>query len=151
MTRTPEDPAASACSPVAPGAAPSQGGPGLSRTVERPGGKTSPHDRGQVTAGTPVPGSGARVEPSPGRGRAQDPAGTGTDRPVRETESTVPAGLQGAEWRKQVKAATSALHAAQRRRAGRYTRIADRSAGSRYVPGGNRRAAPGKPDGGDAA
>jgi len=128
---------------------PPEGGPGPA--AAGPGGSTSPHDHGQATAGTPVPGSGARVEPSPGRGRAQDPAGTGTDRPVRETESTVPAGLQGAEWRKQVKAATSALHAAQRRRAGRYTRIADRSAGSRYVPGGNRRAAPGKPDGGDAA
>ena len=147
MTRTPapEDPAASALAPVEPRGAAQPGGPGPVVSAPGSGGNSSPPlSRERAVAGQPDPETGA-ADPAtqtaaPVRGRAQAPAGSVTDTTVALPAGST--GLSGAEWRKQAKAATSALHAAQRRRAGRYTRIADRSAGSRYVPGGNRRLPP---------
>ena len=141
------DPAAER-TPGARGAAPgvSLGGPSLAvPPVAGEGGYSpSPLSRERAAATEPDPetgGSGSEPAP-PVRGRA--PRAPVTAGPDGTPASGPPAvtGLSGAEWRKQAKAATSALHAAQRRRAGRYTRIADRSAGSRYVPGGNRRLPP---------
>ena len=143
---------AAGSAPVTRRAAPGVSQGGRDPAVSAPGsrGKTPPLHERDADAG-PVPGTGASlspfVEPTPVRGRAtQASAGAGTDRPVRETESTVPAGLQGAEWRKQVKAATSALHATQRRKATRYVRKADRGAGAQYRPGMGRRMPPSPPE-----
>jgi len=47
--------------------------------------------------------------------------------------------LTGQAWRDAVKRAASALHAMQRRQAGRYVRKADRAAGGQYRPGMARR------------
>ena len=158
MTRTPKNPAASALAPAEPRSA-AQATPGGPSPAVPPvageGGYASPHgqDRERAgLAGMPDPETGA-ADPAtqtaaPVRGRAQAPAGSVTDTTVALPAGST--GLSGAEWRKQAKAATSALHAAQRRRAGRYTRIADRSAGSRYVPGGNRRLPPEAPGDGAA-
>ena len=148
MTRTPKNPAASALAPAEPRSAAqaTPGGPSLAvPPVAGEGGYSpSPLSRERAAATEPDPetgGSGSEPAP-PVRGRA--PRAPVTAGPDGTPASGPPAvtGLSGAEWRKQAKAATSALHAAQRRRAGRYTRIADRSAGSRYVPGGNRRLPP---------
>jgi len=123
---------------------PPEGGPGPA--AAGPGGSTSPHDHGQATAGTPVPGSGARVEPAPGRGRAQDPAGGALASPVREAISVPPAGSTDedrATQRKDWRAALSAHSAAKRR--GRFTRAAKQAG-----PGMIRRAAPETPGDGAA-
>ena len=72
-------------------------------------------------------GKTSRPAPAPGHpGGAQAPGGGEGASPAS------PPGLQGAEWRKTVKAATSALHAEQRRRSHRYVPVAKRTA---YRPG----------------
>ena len=101
------------------------GGPSLVAPVAREGGQT-PH---------PVPAPGHP-------GGAQTPAGS-----AHAAADALPAGSSGAEWRKKVKAATSALHAAQRRGAHRYTKVADRTAGAQFRPGMSVRKPPEKPQG----
>ncbi len=120
------------------------GEPSLDAPDTGEGGKTSP-------PAAPAPGSKAGTSSSslplsPGEAdvaaaRAKTPAGGVGASPASS------AGLQGAEWRKKVKAATSALHAAQRRGAHRYTKVADRTAGSQYKPGMAVRKPPEKPGG----
>jgi hypothetical protein len=133
VTRTPKDPRTD--SPRAVRAAQATPGGPAAVTVPRgaAAGGTNPQpslSRPAVVTGT-APASGtegpAITPPVPGRG-PKTPAG------ASENDSP-PAGSSGAEWRKKVKAATSALHAAQRRGAHKYTRVADRTAGSQYRPG----------------
>ena len=150
------DPAAER-TPGARGAAPgvSLGGPSLAvPPVAGEGGYSpSPLSRGRAAATEPDPetgGSGSEPAP-PVRGRApRAPVTAGPDGTPASGPPVV-TGLSGAEWRKQAKAATSALHATQRRRATRYVRKADRGAGAQFRPGMGRRMPPGAPDGGDAA
>ena len=130
MTRTPDPATGPPSGRVAQ--APEPGEPATHLPPRVAGGKTSPRDVADgAAAGKPHPDPGAALghEAAPGRGRAQAPAGEG------RTGSVTPAGTSGAEWRKKVKAATSALHAAQRRQSHRYTRVADRAAGDQYKPG----------------
>src|SRR5207245_1363897 len=102
---------------------------------------SSPQLRERLAAGTLVPGTGEadpgiHVHASPCRGRAprapvtavpdEKPASgpAAVTGPASQTPAgasghvSPPAGSSGAEWRKRVKAATSALHAEQRRQAG---------------------------------
>ena len=161
MTRTPKNPAASALAPAEPRSA-AQATPGGPSPAVPPvageGGYASPHgqDRERAgLAGMPDPETGA-ADPAtqtaaPVRGRApRAPVTAGPDGTPASGPPVV-TGLSGAEWRKQAKAATSALHATQRRRATRYVRKADRGAGAQFRPGMGRRMPPGAPDGGDAA
>ena len=98
-------------------------------------------------AGRPLPDAPG-VKPDPGG--AQAPVTAGPDGTPASGPPVV-TGLSGAEWRKQAKAATSALHATQRRRATRYVRKADRGAGAQYRPGMGRRMPPGPPESDGAA
>jgi len=143
VTRTPDPAAGPPSGRVAQAPVPGEPATSPPRVA---GGKTSPRDVADgAAAGKPHPDPGAALghEAAPGRGRAQAPAGEG------RTGSVTPAGTSGAEWRKKVKAATSAKNAAQRRGRGRYTRVADRTAGDQYRPGMAVRKPPagGEPDG----
>lgn len=162
-----QDPAASALAPVAPrrGARRTQDPGSAGRAAPVPTAGAAPETPcpahppvpGQApmsppqpaaVAGTPTPETGAAapgIKPAaPVRGRAQSPAGGELD-----ADGSPSAGSSGAEWRKKVKAATSALHAEQRRGAHRYTKVADRTAGSQFKPGMARREPPAsdEPDG----
>jgi hypothetical protein len=96
-------------------------------------------DRGRAVAGTPGrTGAGAGQHAAPVRSRDQVPAGGTPASTVREADSVPPdrpEPLSGDEWRKAAKRAQSAAGAERRRRAGKYTRVADRTAGSQYRPG----------------
>ena len=128
------DPARESCPPAPPPVAGGQDTP------------SSPQPSERQAAGMPTPDPGAAghaMSPAaPVRGRAQNPAGGELD-----ADGSPSAGSTGAEWRKKVKAATSALHAAQRRGAHRYTKVADRTAGSQFRPGMAVRKPPEKPQG----
>lgn len=117
--------------------------------------QTSPQRRGTAAAGntSPVPGELA-VSPSRGgtgdRAGQQVPAGGTPASTVREADSVPPdrpEPLSGDEWRKAAKRAQSAAGAERRRRAGKYTRVADRTAGSQYRPGMSVRKPPETPGG----
>ena len=99
--------------------------------VDREGGKTPPPSEREADAGT-VPGPGADGT-LPGRGRDQGE------------------GLSGQAARDEWKRAQSALSAAQRRGARKYTRKADRTPGSQFKPGMARRMPPGPPESDGAA
>ena len=157
MTRTPKNPAASALAPAEPRSAaqatPGGPSPAVPPVAGEGGYSPSPLSRERAAATEPDPqtgGSGSEPAP-PVRGRApRAPVTAGPDGTPASGPPVV-TGLSGAEWRKQAKAATSALHATQRRRATRYVRKADRGAGAQFRPGMGRRMPPGAPDGGDAA
>ena len=74
----------------------------------------------------------------------EPPAGDG-----RDAERTAPAGTSGEDARARWKAALAAHAKATRRGAGRYVRLADRTAGGRWRPGMGRRMP--EPEGDDAA
>lgn len=79
---------------------------------------------------------GIHVHVSPGRARAPGLAGGA---PSGSSVLSAGTALSGAEWRKRAKAATSAQHAAVRRKATRYVPKASRTAGGQLRPGMNRR------------
>lgn len=103
------------------------------------------------TAGGPVPVVPPCPSGSPGGQGPQVPAGDAGPGPLRgEADGVPPAGqapaLPGVAWRKAVKAATSALHARQRRDRARYP---GSGGGGRYRAGMARRTPPPPPpDGG---
>lgn len=77
---------------------------------------------------TPPPQTSPPAAPLPGKRHATNSTPEGTAAPLR-----------GKAWRDAAKAATSAMHAAQRRQATRYVKVADRTPGSQYRPGMARR------------
>lgn len=91
-------------------------------------GKASRGGQDGGRAGTGTPGSAAPRMPATTPPAAGEPRATNT-----------PEGLRGRAWRDAARQAASALHAAQRRQAGRYVKVADRAPGSQYRPGQNRR------------
>jgi hypothetical protein len=139
VTRTP-DPASSALAPVVPRREPPpEGGPGPVPPAG-PGGKT-PQRRERAAAGMPPageadPAASCCLPASPVRG-PRTPAGTGLPVP-REVADPAPAGstgLRGKDFTAAAKAEQSRQARAKRTGRGRYTRVADRTAGTQYKPG----------------
>jgi hypothetical protein len=153
-------PAASPPPPQAGGAQDRENGsasrlarPGSALTSAEPGTPPSPPPSlARVAAGRPDPVTGARSPDrgrAPGRGRTKTPAGGGL-LPQAGGADASPAGsqaLSGAAWQKAAKAEQSRQGRERRRQAHRYTRIADRTAGSQFRPGMAVRKPPEPPDG----
>jgi hypothetical protein len=104
--------------------------------------------RGAARTQTPAAADGpaprtAAAGPAPAVASVSQAAAEQTPaRGVRGADGAPLAGSSGAEWRAKATAAISAQNAAKARGRSRYTRVADRPVGGRYVPGGNRKAAP---------